>query len=197
MTLLIMFCSTYGDYYCTLWGFFLTLLGTVLAALKTIYTNVLQASSKHCLRSSVSKPCTRPESPPLTSAKVSPVPKSLPTTSHQPHLPCLTPLHLLHLLSPLAFIQTMLIAYFSGELTQVREYSIAGLSQSAAGAFIFGQPPSQLGLSTSQLGLLMMNGTMAFGLNVVSFTANKKVGALSMTVAGELLFFSCMERTCV
>lgn len=33
--------------------------------------------------------------------------------------------------------------------------------------------------------VLGMNGVIAFGLNVVSFTANKKVGALSMTVAGE------------
>jgi hypothetical protein len=32
-----------------------------------------------------------------------------------------------------------------------------------------------------------VNGAMAFGLNVVSFTANKKVGALSMTVAGEFV----------
>ena len=30
---------------------------------------------------------------------------------------------------------------------------------------------------------LFVNGTIAFGLNVISFTANKKVGALSMTVA--------------
>ena len=31
---------------------------------------------------------------------------------------------------------------------------------------------------------LIMNGCIAFGLNIVSFTANKKAGALSMTVAG-------------
>ena len=34
-----------------------------------------------------------------------------------------------------------------------------------------------------------MNGVMAFGLNVVSFSANKKVGALSMTVAGKSFTF--------
>ena len=33
---------------------------------------------------------------------------------------------------------------------------------------------------------LVMNGVIAFGLNVVSFTANKKTSALTMTVAGEL-----------
>jgi hypothetical protein len=32
---------------------------------------------------------------------------------------------------------------------------------------------------------LLANGAIAFGLNVVSFTANKKAGPLSMTVAGE------------
>jgi len=31
-----------------------------------------------------------------------------------------------------------------------------------------------------------MNGCIAFGLNIVSFTANKKAGALSMTVAANI-----------
>lgn len=31
--------ATYGDYSATVWGFILTLLGTLLAALKTIVTN--------------------------------------------------------------------------------------------------------------------------------------------------------------
>jgi hypothetical protein len=88
----------------------------------------------------------------------------------------------------------MLIAHFSGELTRVREYSLAGLRHSAAGVFVLGQPLSEPGLSTTQLGLLILNGAMAFGLNVVSFTANKKVGALSMTVAGEFIVL-VHERT--
>jgi len=33
---------------------------------------------------------------------------------------------------------------------------------------------------------LLINGCIAFGLNVVSFTANKKAGALSMTVAANI-----------
>ena len=33
---------TYGDYYFTAWGLILTLLGTFLAALKTVVTNVIQ-----------------------------------------------------------------------------------------------------------------------------------------------------------
>ncbi|KAF8222523.1 hypothetical protein L208DRAFT_1226212, partial [Tricholoma matsutake] len=105
---------TYGDYYFTPWGFFLTLLGTTLAALKTIYTNMLQAPSH--FQFSASKPGPR-------------------------------------------------------------------LCYLAAGAIFFGQPSTQLGLSTAQLGLLLLNGVMAFGLNVASFTVNKKVRPLSMTVA--------------
>lgn len=34
--------STYGDYYFTAWGLVLTLLGTFLAALKTVATNLIQ-----------------------------------------------------------------------------------------------------------------------------------------------------------
>lgn len=33
--------SRYGDYSCTMWGLFLTLLGTVLASLKGIVTNMI------------------------------------------------------------------------------------------------------------------------------------------------------------
>jgi hypothetical protein len=36
-----------------------------------------------------------------------------------------------------------------------------------------------------KLAALFVNGAIAFGLNIVSFTANKKAGALSMTVAGK------------
>ena len=36
---------------------------------------------------------------------------------------------------------------------------------------------------------LLLNGVMAFWLNVVSFNANRRIGALGMTVAGEFLCF--------
>lgn len=36
------------------------------------------------------------------------------------------------------------------------------------------------------LTVLGMNGVIAFGLNIVSFTANKKAGPLSMTVAANV-----------
>ena len=39
-------------------------------------------------------------------------------------------------------------------------------------------------LSQGHVLALVMNGVLAFGLNVVSFTANKKTNALTMSVAG-------------
>jgi hypothetical protein len=36
---------TYGDYYFTAWGLILTLLGTFLAALKTVVTNLIQTGA--------------------------------------------------------------------------------------------------------------------------------------------------------
>jgi hypothetical protein len=59
----------------------------------------------------------------------------------------------------------MLYAQVSGELRRVLHYSCHEMTPLRALA-------------------LLTNGTIAFGLNVASFTANKKAGALSMTVAG-------------
>jgi len=82
-------------------------------------------------------------------------------------LPKLHPLDLLHLLSPLAFVQCVSLAYASGELEHVHQYAIAHMT-------------------SRSFFKLCMNGLLAFGLNVVSFEANKRVGALGMTVAGQL-----------
>jgi hypothetical protein len=72
-------------------------------------------------------------------------------------------------MSPLAFIQCVIYAHFSGELDRVRQYSANNMSLFIAIA-------------------LLMNGIIAFGLNVVSFIANGKVGALGICVAGEQFF---------
>lgn len=144
---------TYGDYYFTTWGLILTLLGTFLAALKTIFTNVLQ-SPKTNFTSTVSESNT-------SMTRVIHSSKSTATPRLQLH-----PLDLLTRMSPLAFIQCVIFAYLSGELNRVRHYSAHEMSPFKAWA-------------------LLANGLLAFGLNIVSFTANKKVGALSMTVAGE------------
>lgn len=68
-------------------------------------------------------------------------------------------------MSPLAFCQCVFFGWASGELDRVRIYGATEMTQRKAIA-------------------LFVNGAIAFGLNVVSFTANKKTSALTMTVAG-------------
>ncbi|GAA5843585.1 hypothetical protein JCM11251_007123 [Rhodosporidiobolus azoricus] len=118
--------ATYGDYSFTAWGFILTLLGTLLAALKTIITNRVQVGRLK-----------------------------------------LHPLDLLVRMSPLAFMQCVFFGWWSGELDRVREYGATEMTKHKAIA-------------------LTVNGAIAFGLNVVSFTANKKTSALTMTVAANV-----------
>ncbi|CAG8763125.1 21216_t:CDS:2 [Cetraspora pellucida] len=78
----------------------------------------------------------------------------------------LHPLDLLLRMSPLAFVQTVIYAYVTGELQRVRVFSRTEMTASLVFA-------------------LITNGVIAFFLNVVSFTANKKTSALTMTVAAE------------
>ncbi|CEP12550.1 hypothetical protein [Parasitella parasitica] len=107
-------------------GFFLTVLGAVLASIKTIVTNRVQVGRLK-----------------------------------------LNPLDLLFRMSPLAFIQCLVYAYTTGEMQRVREFAGESMTTSLA----FG---------------LLLNGLIAFALNIVSFTANKKTSALTMTVAGNV-----------
>ncbi|RUO95909.1 triose-phosphate transporter family-domain-containing protein, partial [Jimgerdemannia flammicorona] len=106
--------------------FFLTVLGTILAAIKTIVTNRVQVGRLK-----------------------------------------LHPLDLLLRMSPLAFVQTIIYAYVTGELEEVRAFARTDFNYS-------------LGFA------LLANGIIAFFLNVVSFTANKKTSALTMTVAANV-----------
>lgn len=115
------------------------MLGTLLAAVKTIYTSILQSSP-----SSQAPSRFRYLVPPRLQ---------------------LHPLDLLTRMAPLAFIQCVILSHMTGELDQVRHWSTQELTPWMAVA-------------------LGLNGVIAFGLNIVSFTANKKAGPLSMTVAG-------------
>ncbi|KAL1919175.1 uncharacterized protein VTP21DRAFT_2557 [Calcarisporiella thermophila] len=119
--------ATFGDYNYTPTGFFLTVLGGVLAALKTVVTNRVQVGRLK-----------------------------------------LHPLDLLLRMSPLAFVQTMIYAYVTGELAELQEFAYTGA------------------LNSVLCVALLANGVIAFFLNVVSFTANKKTSALTMTVAGNV-----------
>ncbi|KAH8106426.1 TPT-domain-containing protein [Phellopilus nigrolimitatus] len=148
--------ATFGDYYFTTWGLLLTLLGTFLAALKTVSTNVLQ-SPQPSSSSSGSFSSTHHRAP--SSGAPLPARARMRLQLH--------PLDLLARMSPLAFIQCVAVAAVSGELERVR----------ASAHHEMGAPRALA---------LAANGLLAFALNVVSFTANKKVGALSMTVAANV-----------
>lgn len=79
----------------------------------------------------------------------------------------LHPMDLLLRMSPLAFLQCMFFGYLSGEWDGVAAWN------------------AQL-QSSAPLKALWLNGILAFFLNLVSFTANKKTSALTMTVAGNI-----------
>lgn len=134
--------ATYGDYSYTPSGLILTVLGTVLAAIKTIYTSVLQSTPS----------ATSPQ--PRVNFVVPPRLK-------------LHPLDLLTRMAPLAFIQCVVLAYLTGELSRVHTWSLNEMTP------VKGT-------------LLGVNGLIAFGLNIVSFTANRAAGPLSMTVAANV-----------
>jgi hypothetical protein len=91
---------TYGDYYFTRWGFFLTLLGTVLASIKGILTQILQTPIP-------SSPALKPRARML--------------------IPALHPLDLLFRVSPLAFVQCVVYAHFGGESARLVRYSSVGV----------------------------------------------------------------------
>lgn len=134
-------------------GFILTLLGTVLAALKTIATNVLQTPATFDDYSRLSTPLR------LFHRYLHP----------QPTLSTWSSLEYLHFLSPLAFVQSLALAYLTGELGTMYHHTLHHLDY------------------TQQL-YLLANGVLAFGLNITSFGANKRLGAVTMSVAGK---FSC------
>ncbi|KAF9113428.1 UAA transporter [Mortierella sp. AM989] len=79
----------------------------------------------------------------------------------------LHPLDLLLRMSPLAFVQTVIFSWMTGELESMVAWS-------------------KTEMSSSLIMALLVNGIIAFFLNYVSFTANKKTSALTMTVAANV-----------
>jgi len=79
----------------------------------------------------------------------------------------LSPLETLLRMSPLAFVQAIVCAMLSGELSEFRRNNPEG--------------PSRMMLLA-----LAGNGFLAFMLNVSSFSTNKVAGALTMTVCGNI-----------
>ncbi|KAI9811338.1 MAG: UAA transporter [Pycnora praestabilis] len=117
--------ATYSDYYTTRLGFFVTLLGAILAAIKTVITNRMQTGGFR-----------------------------------------FSAMEILYHMSPLAVLQSLLYAHLNGEIIAFYRYTIDDRK-----------------LTGLMVVIICMNGAIAFGLNYISFTANKKVGALTMTVA--------------
>ncbi len=113
--------ATYGDYSFSIIGFWMTLLGALLAALKTIATGKLQSGTL-----------------------------------------ALGAMDMLFKMSLLAFLQSAALSSFTSESSKF--------------------PP----LTNELITELSMNGVLAFILNLVSFMTNKKLGALSMTVASNI-----------
>lgn len=174
------------------------MLGTFLASLKTIYTNVLQSSgTPSVLRKdegshyrSIFASSQSFQTSWLSIRRRNILPPSL----------NLHPLDLLTRMSPMAFIQCVIYAQLSGELSRLQRLSMSPLvsADNSHQGYINTRPQNSTllgcpdlgpsdsrGVETSQLLVLLINGCVAFGLNVVSFTANGKVGSLSMTVAGK------------
>lgn len=213
---------TYGDYYYTLHGFLLTLLGTALAALKTVVTNILQAPQLpytrrrtaswekekdllSSLRSDRSPQCsqiqnTRGQDHATEIKLIPPIPKL--------HL---TPVQLLHLLSPLALFQCILLAIYFGETTKfllyLNHFTYSPTHSTKSGnhtsfrrvELSIDAAPNDIGIDFSDVhitdagfGELSLAGTfglltnvfMAFALNIVSLHTNRTVGPLGMSVAG-------------
>lgn len=81
----------------------------------------------------------------------------------------LHPLDLLTRISPLALVQCAFYAHASGELDALQGGAVVGQGK-------------VIGLGV--VVMLLVNGGIAFALNVVSFEANRRAGALSMGVAG-------------
>ena len=81
----------------------------------------------------------------------------------------LSAFEMLHYMSPLAMIQSLIFAEGAGELDAF--YKLAFIDNK---------------LSVVVVALLLFNGAIAFGLNIISFTANKNTGPLTMTVAANV-----------
>lgn len=119
--------ATTGDYYCTAAGFTLTLLGVILAAVKTVATNRLMTGSL-----------------------------GLPA------------MEVLLRMSPLATVQCVIYALWTGEIERFRiSYNNGEFSNSVATA-------------------LAANAIVAFALNMISFLTNKATSALTITVCGNV-----------
>ncbi|CAE7063015.1 unnamed protein product [Rhizoctonia solani] len=168
--------ATYGDYSYTHAGLALTLFGTALAALKTMLASRVvrtraqtsYAPYAHALNPGFSKirSIHRRGSIKRTADEGYPPVDEHSGSNHSlTPAPALHPLDVLLRLSPLACIQCLIVAFFTGEI---------------------GRWSASLELAPTKWRALAMNGSLAFLLNYVSFVTSRRAGALSMTVAANV-----------
>ncbi|KAJ3110252.1 UAA transporter [Phlyctochytrium bullatum] len=93
------------------------------------------------------------------------------------------PLVLLFRMSALAALQCLVVSWWSGETSRFLVFA-SRLTPGVVRAVVSDAVPP-LTLHTLTVALAA-NGALAFCLNLVSFLANRRVGALSMTVAGNV-----------
>lgn len=95
----------------------------------------------------------------------------------------LSPLELLFRMSLLAFVQTIIYGYLNGEMSLVYKGVQAARNHDAID---LNANESELVIGPALVLKLFLNGIIAFGLNIVSFTANKNTSALTITVAANI-----------
>ncbi|MCJ1284963.1 UAA transporter [Xylographa opegraphella] len=88
-------------------------------------------------------------------------------------------LELLYRMSFLAVPQALAMSWLAGEMNLSKIPWFVSKTMAVDEMMVSTFP-------SGQVGCFILNGMMAFGLNVVSFTTNKKVGALTMTVAANV-----------
>ena len=93
----------------------------------------------------------------------------------------LSAMQLLHYISPLALLQSILYAWVAGELSHLASSPpFASHLETRTGE------NEKSTLNASFAIFIMLNGLVALGLNIASFEANRRVGALGITIAGNV-----------
>ncbi|KAI0596263.1 triose-phosphate transporter family-domain-containing protein [Biscogniauxia sp. FL1348] len=90
----------------------------------------------------------------------------------------LSPWEVLYRIAPLACAQSLVCAFLAGELSE--------FCHLARCVGVLAKGPGTVTAALRSILILAGNGTLAFGLNVASFTTNKAVGALTMTVCSNI-----------
>lgn len=93
----------------------------------------------------------------------------------------LSAMQLLYYISPLALLQSILYAWLAGELSHLPSSpSSATRLETKTGE------DEKFTMNASFAILITLNGLVALGLNIASFDANRRVGALGITIAGNV-----------